>query len=286
MSRSTGNSGRRTTARRDPRAEEDAQPTLSIDTEGIGVVEEVVVARRDPRAEAEPEAPVKAPVTAAESAPEEPDSPAEPTPAEAPAAQPIDVPSVESPSAEAPSIALTSKSTEAEKSDHNDVAEASGASEPPPASPASTEGEAPESASLPPSSLYMAGDPRFREIDPLLGRNAWQEIVDRLTASRDAGELPPGLGLILALAERELAGEGSAAAANAHAIESFAALLGVSARSDTALILAKRLLRQPPAGWRTQATPPARVSVPIIVIGIALGVAAGWFASLGSFRFF
>ena len=65
-----------------------------------------------------------------------------------------------------------------------------------------------------------------------------------------------------------------------------AALVGVAPDSDTALVLAKRLLRQNPAGWRTKPAPPARFSIPIILVGIALGAAAGWFATLGSLRFF
>jgi hypothetical protein len=138
--------------------------------------------------------------------------------------------------------------------------------------------ETPESA--PPASL-TARDPRFARVEPLIGRNAWREIVDLLGPANEAGDLPPSLVLVLALAQRELAGEGSAAGANALAIQSMAALLGVPAESHTALLLAKRLLRQPPAGWRAKPAPSARVSLLIVAVGIAAGAAVGWFSNLG-----
>jgi len=51
-------------------------------------------------------------------------------------------------------------------------------------------------------------------------------------------------------------------------------------------VLAKRLLRQNPAGWRSKPAPAARFTVAIIVAGLAVGAGVGWFASLGSFHFF
>ena len=129
-------------------------------------------------------------------------------------------------------------------------------------------------------------DPRFVDLDPLFARNAWREIVERLGPPEKASELPPALGLVFALAQREAAGEGSAAGATELAIRSMAALVGVAPGSNTALVLAKRLLRQNPAGWRTKPAPPARFSVAIIVVGIVAGAAVGWFVSLGSIHLF
>ena len=129
-------------------------------------------------------------------------------------------------------------------------------------------------------------DPRFAELEPLFARTAWSDIAARLGPADKAAELPPALGLIYALAQREAAGDDRAAGATELAIRSMAALVGVAPDSDTALVLAKRLLRQNPAGWRTKPAPPARFSIPIILVGIALGAAAGWFATLGSLRFF
>jgi hypothetical protein len=65
-----------------------------------------------------------------------------------------------------------------------------------------------------------------------------------------------------------------------------AALLGIPAQSHTALLLAKRLLRQAPSGGRERPSPAARFWLPIVVAGIALGMAAGWFASSTTLRFF
>ena len=129
-------------------------------------------------------------------------------------------------------------------------------------------------------------DPRFAELEPLFARTAWREIAERLGPPEKAGELPPALALIHALARREAAGEQSAGDATKVAIAAMASLLGVPAHSEAALVLAKRLLRQNPAGWRTKPAPPARFSILIIVLGLAIGAAVGWFVSLGSIRLF
>jgi hypothetical protein len=129
-----------------------------------------------------------------------------------------------------------------------------------------------------------ARDPRLAELEPLFGRTAWKEIADKLGPPEQAEALSPQLALIYALARREAAGEGSAAGANELAIRSMASLLGVAPTSATALVLAKRLLRQNPAGWRTRPAPPAKLSLVIILLGIALGVAAGSFLSLETFH--
>jgi hypothetical protein len=127
-------------------------------------------------------------------------------------------------------------------------------------------------------------DPRLAELEPLFARTAWGEIAERLGPAEKAAELPPALALIHALARREAAGEASAGDATRVAITAMAALLGAAPDSMAALILAKRLLRQNPAGWRTKPAPPARFSIAIIVLGLAVGAAVGWFASLGSIR--
>jgi hypothetical protein len=141
---------------------------------------------------------------------------------------------------------------------------------------------APEAEAAPAASC----DARFAELEPLFARNAWREIADRLGPADEAADLPPALGLIYALAQREAAGDAGATGATELAIRSMAALVGVAPGSDTALVLAKRLLRQNPAGWRTKPAPPARLSVAIIALGVAIGAAVGWFASLGSIHLF
>ncbi len=129
-------------------------------------------------------------------------------------------------------------------------------------------------------------DPRFAELEPLVARNAWKEIAERLGAAGEAGALPPALALVFALAQREAAGEEGAAGATALAIRSMAALVGVPQESGMALVLAKRLLRRNPAGWRQRPAPAARYSAVIIVLGILVGAAVGWFANFGSIRLF
>lgn len=135
----------------------------------------------------------------------------------------------------------------------------------------------------PEESAPAAVDPRFAEIDRLLARSAWKEIVERLGPPDKAAELPPSLGLIYALARREAAGDASAAGATELAMSSMAALLGVAPSSEAALVLTKRLLRQNP--WRSRPTP-TKLSVPLIVLGLVVGAAVGWFVSLGSIKLF
>jgi hypothetical protein len=121
---------------------------------------------------------------------------------------------------------------------------------------------------------------RLAELEPLFDRAAWKDIADKLGPPEQADALPPALGLIYSLARRESAGEDVAKGATELGIRSMAALLGLPPGSPTALVLAKRLLRQTPASWRTRPAPPARLTAAIILLTIALGVAAGSFLSL------
>jgi hypothetical protein len=144
-----------------------------------------------------------------------------------------------------------------------------------------------EAEAPPPAAAEKAtapADPRLVEIDRLLDRTAWGEIAEKLGPQDREAELPPALGLVYALARREAAGDEAAPGATALAIRSMAALLGVPPESAAALVLAKRLLRQNPATWRTRPAPRATVSVAIVVIGVALGIAAGSFLNLSAFK--
>jgi len=129
-------------------------------------------------------------------------------------------------------------------------------------------------------------DPRFAELEPLIARNAWGDIAERLGKDGDAGTLPPALALVYALARRESAGEASSPGSTELAIRSMAELVGVPPQSGMALVLAKRLLRQNPAGWRHRPAPPPRLSAAIIIIGVLAGAAVGWFVNFGSLRLF
>ena len=130
------------------------------------------------------------------------------------------------------------------------------------------------------------GDPRLAEIEALVDRSAWKDIADKLDPGAKAGDLPPALALLHALARRETAGDEAAPRATEVAIRSMAALLGVAPESPAALVLAKRLLRKNPASWRSRPAPSARLSVALVVLAIVVGVAAGSFLSLEAFRSF
>lgn len=135
-------------------------------------------------------------------------------------------------------------------------------------------------------SIVTSGDPRLAELDPLLASSSWREIMRILGPPEQVEKLPPTLALIYAVAQRESAGNASATPANELAIRSMAAIYGIAPGSTTALVLAKRLLRQNPATWRTKPAPPARLSVLIIGVAVALGLGVGWWLSTGSHHLF
>lgn len=133
--------------------------------------------------------------------------------------------------------------------------------------------------------VVTIADPRLEAIEPLLASGAWEEICKRLGPPDQAGKLPPTLGLIYALARREMAGEAGSTQANELAIRCMAGLFGVSAGSATALVLGKRLLRRNPAAWRSTPAPPAKISTLIIFVAIVIGAAVGWYLNRGALRF-
>ena len=135
-------------------------------------------------------------------------------------------------------------------------------------------------------SVVTSVDPRLTDLDPLLSTGSWRAILKLLGPPEAVPRLPPTLALIYAVAQRESAGDASATPANELAIRSMAAIFGVAPGSTTALVLAKRLLRQNPAAWRTKPAPPAKFSVLILAVALALGAAVGWWTSVGSFHLF
>jgi hypothetical protein len=149
---------------------------------------------------------------------------------------------------------------------------------------------APEEIPAPPASgrisVVTSADPRLAELEPLLSRGSWGEILKVLGPPDAVDRLPPTLALIHAIAQRESAGDASATPANELAIRSIAAIYGLEPTSTTALVLAKRLLRQNPAAWRTKPAPPAKLSALIIVVAVALGLGVGWWLSVGSNHLF
>jgi hypothetical protein len=135
-------------------------------------------------------------------------------------------------------------------------------------------------------SIITSVDPRLADLDPLLSTGSWRQILELLGPPEAIERLPPTLGLIYAVALRESAGDASATPANELAIRSMAAIYGIAPGSATALVLAKRLLRQNPAAWRTKPAPPVKFSVLIIVVALAFGAGVGWWLSMGSLHLF
>lgn len=128
------------------------------------------------------------------------------------------------------------------------------------------------------SVTVKSADPRVEEIEPLVERNDWKAIAEKLGPVEDAGKLPPNLGLVAALAHNEMAKDGSLEARNV-AVRSMGALLGLPAENELARVLARRLLRKNPTGFRQRPAPPARTSFVIVLVVLVLGGALGWFLS-------
>jgi hypothetical protein len=147
----------------------------------------------------------------------------------------------------------------------------------------------PESPS--PASIVTSQDPRLPELETLFTSADWEGVVRKLGPPDQAGRLPPNLGLLYALASKELTppddkapSKDSAqrdATANQIAIRCAAGLLGVAPDSPLALLLAKRLLRRNPVAWQKRPAPSALVSVLIVGFGLFIGAGIGWLVSFG-----
>jgi len=131
-----------------------------------------------------------------------------------------------------------------------------------------------------------AGDPRLEALAPAVSTGDWHTVIETLGSSESVSALPPALGLIHAIAQKEAEVPISEADRDRTdptrmAIRSMAALLGVSETSPLALILAKRLLRSNPVSWRKRKAPPIGTSILIVIVGLLLGLAAGYVISVG-----
>lgn len=117
-------------------------------------------------------------------------------------------------------------------------------------------------------------------LESLVRQGRWQDLiraVEDLQRSSSAS-LAPGVTLLYAVALREAAAREPAAGAagpspDALGIDAVARLLQVGQHSASALVIAKRVLRQRPQGWQRQTT--TRVSVWATAIALTLGTAAG-----------
>lgn len=130
-------------------------------------------------------------------------------------------------------------------------------------------------------SSVTSSDPRYEALEKLLDVNDWRGIEKELGAMEEAGKLPPNLGLVAALAHVESAKEASPEAITT-AIRCMAGLLGVPESSPLARVLARRLLRKNPVRLTQRQAPPARYSVLIVALTLAIGGAVGWALSFGT----
>lgn len=167
-----------------------------------------------------------------------------------------------------------------------------GTASPPAATDAAPEERAPASGSpaSPASSASPAAsagrvvtsvDPRIEAVESALATGDWRKIAADLGPLAKAGALPPTLGIVCAVAHREIASEEAAQEANDLAIRSAAALFGVPQGSALAMVLAKRVMRKNPVAWQKRPAPPARTSLLIIAATLIVGGGIGWLFSSG-----
>lgn len=129
-------------------------------------------------------------------------------------------------------------------------------------------------------------DPRMLELEPLIAASDWASVIKQLGPAESAGRLPPNLGIIYAVACKEM--ENAPAEQidlNEVAIRCAAGLFGVEPDSPIALLLAKRLLRKNPVNWKKRPAPRPMISFIIIIVALVLGGLFGWAASVGYIRF-
>ena len=119
-------------------------------------------------------------------------------------------------------------------------------------------------------------DQKLAEVEPLLATGNWDGIIGVLSKQQT---LPPPLALIYAVALKERAEKGNP---EGLAIRSVAALLCVPVNSETALVVAKRLLRTNPVAWQKRSAPSTGVSVGIALAVAVLGALIGFLAGPGT----
>jgi hypothetical protein len=149
-----------------------------------------------------------------------------------------------------------------------------------PAAPSALTGESVPRAK---SSAVTSVDPRHEIVEKLLDANDWRGLSKELGPLEEVGKLPPNLGILAALAHNETIPAGHPDAV-ATVLRCMAAILDVSEDSPIARILARRILRKNPVRLRDRKAPPARVSLLIVGITLAVGGGVGWLVSIGSWR--
>jgi hypothetical protein len=130
----------------------------------------------------------------------------------------------------------------------------------------------------PPPPLTHAFSEDMTEVEPLLQQGDWQQLVALLERREAEQPLPPHLGLLYAIALKEVegldtTGSGQRVSAEPIGIRAMAELLRVPEESAAALVVAKRVLRRRPLGWNRP--PEKRVSILLILIALAFGAGVG-----------
>ena len=113
------------------------------------------------------------------------------------------------------------------------------------------------------------------EVEPLLAAGNWDAVIEALS-QRDT--LPPPLALLYAVALNERGGKGDP---HGLAIRAAAALLCVPDTSETALVVAKRLLRTNPVAWQKRSAPSAGLSIFIVLTVATVGALVGFLVGPG-----
>lgn len=168
------------------------------------------------------------------------------------------------------------------------LAEPPPAEEPPPSAPRGSPSRADDPPRAPAFSITSL-DPRLEAIEPAIAKGDWSEIANQLGSDEQAGRLPPNLGLLFALARKESEHDEATArkgtAYNELAIRCMAGLFGVPEQSPIALVLAKRLLRKNPVSWQKRPAPPAKVSILLIILVVAVCGGLTWAITQGYIQF-
>lgn len=144
---------------------------------------------------------------------------------------------------------------------------------------------APPAPKIAAPSAGAAANVPLEELEPLVVRGEWQAVLKRLGPAESAGELPPKLALIHALAQKESSEGADDTRANLLGIRAIAALLGTKPESQLALNIAKRLLRRNPIAWRQRKAPKAPIRIAVVVVALAGGSVVGWLAGPGGDMF-
>jgi hypothetical protein len=121
-------------------------------------------------------------------------------------------------------------------------------------------------------------------IEKLLTRGDYARVCELLGPPERAAGMPPAMALVYATAHKEAGDDAESGEVNFLAIRAVASLLGVSAESRTALMIAKRMLRRNPVTLAERRAPPAPARVALIVVALALGGIIGWLAGPGGVR--